>query len=979
MKGASLLIYLFLQLLHYSSFCQEYSYVHYDVKDGLAGSTVYSMVQDRDGFIWFGTETGLSRFDGTNFRNFSVDDGLPDNEIIRLKVDSRNRIWIMPFKHTIAYYWHGKIHTQENDSLLKKLKISGFIGGVQEDLSGNLLLKEEHCLHIIDTSGKISEIQSSNLGQVLLFLEVGLNRKFGFCAGFISKGRSICFGDIEGGRLVAKVTDIKAAPNSASDVYLGPDLRTLRNGDSLIFFHLRDSTAFKMRVPPGYINPSHINDSLISLNTYSGTYLVNIYRRKIVDTFLIGPTINGTIEDNEGNYWFSTFGKGVYRLGSSGVKNYNIRENGNNLTVSMVKMIDSILYVGAEHHILCRVNKNSGLIERVRLLDLTASSRGRVSCMVSRGNREMLIGADGGIFRLKAWGERPVRLFGPVSVKSLFLWNDSTVLFCTGYMTSLNPLNNFNDIDTIWPKRATCAQQDRFGNIYIGTLDGLYRVDPRRKTSFLGDRDQVFNGRITAVTEAPDGMIWVATYGRGVVGYKDGKVIYHISEKEGLTSNICKCIYVAGGNIWVGTDRGLNKLMPAGGNYTVIRYAREDGLNADMVNAVCVQDRDIWVGTQDGLTYFNELKISKRSDCILRLTGLIVSNAGWPADTSGFVLPHKDNNIQFQFAGISFKSGGGITYHYRLLGLDTMWRVTRENSLDYPSLPSGDYELQLTATNKFGVQSRMASVKFAVGKLLIEKAWFRILFILVVALLINILFRYRIMRIRKKEKERADTSMRIAELEQMALRSQMNPHFIFNCLNSIQRYVIDKDVLGSNEFITQFSSLIRQTLNYSTRAMISIYDEIQYITTYMELEKKRFEDKFIYEIVVQNDVDVHQYHIPPMILQPYVENAIRHGIGLRPDKKGKLTFSILKGDGTLDCVVEDNGVGRKRAAQLKSANSISYQSVGMSLVAKRIEMFNKTARSPVRISIVDMEDPAGSPMGTRVIVHFPLEIVRRQS
>ena len=138
--------------------CQEYNYAHYDVKDGLAGSTVYTEVQDHDGFMWFGTETGLSRFDGTHFKNFYTSDGLPDNEIIKLFVDSKNRIWIVPFKNSICYYWEGKIHNQENDSSLKKLKVTNELISVIEDNQGNILVAEVHHLYIISPDGKIKTI-----------------------------------------------------------------------------------------------------------------------------------------------------------------------------------------------------------------------------------------------------------------------------------------------------------------------------------------------------------------------------------------------------------------------------------------------------------------------------------------------------------------------------------------------------------------------------------------------------------------------------------------------------------------------------------------------------------------------------------------------------------------------------------------------------------------------------------------------------
>jgi ligand-binding sensor domain-containing protein len=142
------------------AFGQEYSYTHYDSKEGLAGSTVYYIQQDHDGFLWFGTETGLSRFDGSHFINFTTTDGLPDNEILKLYVDSKNRVWAIPFRNSICYYWKGRIYNTTNDSVLKKIKISAEVKSVLEDKQGNILIIEQFLLHIIKPNGNIITIRT---------------------------------------------------------------------------------------------------------------------------------------------------------------------------------------------------------------------------------------------------------------------------------------------------------------------------------------------------------------------------------------------------------------------------------------------------------------------------------------------------------------------------------------------------------------------------------------------------------------------------------------------------------------------------------------------------------------------------------------------------------------------------------------------------------------------------------------------------
>src|SRR5258707_2691836 len=141
---------------------QDYSYTNYDIKEGLAGSVAYCAVQDKDGFIWIGTEPGLSRFDGTHFKNFTIQDGLPDNEIIQIFVDSKNRVWCIPFKNTICYYSSGEIRTIKNDSALKNLDIRGEITGISENKEGDIIILERNKIDILSSEGKVTKFASLN-------------------------------------------------------------------------------------------------------------------------------------------------------------------------------------------------------------------------------------------------------------------------------------------------------------------------------------------------------------------------------------------------------------------------------------------------------------------------------------------------------------------------------------------------------------------------------------------------------------------------------------------------------------------------------------------------------------------------------------------------------------------------------------------------------------------------------------------------
>ncbi len=192
-------------------------------------------------------------------------------------------------------------------------------------------------------------------------------------------------------------------------------------------------------------------------------------------------------------------------------------------------------------------------------------------------------------------------------------------------------------------------------------------------------------------------------------------------------------------------------------------------------------------------------------------------------------------------------------------------------------------------------------------------------------------------------------SQQSAELEQKQLRAQMNPHFIFNCLNSIQHFIVANDVKNANKYLSGFALLMRQTLENSKEGIITLRKEIAYLENYLVLERMRFEDKFIYEIVCAENVNIDQVEIPSMIIQPFIENAIRHGLCYLEDRPGKLKISFYKSAGFLCCEVDDNGIGREQSQRLKQASDVVYESQGMELTRRRLALVSKSSGAEYKI------------------------------
>jgi ligand-binding sensor domain-containing protein len=947
-------------------FGQEYSYTHYDSKEGLAGSTVYYIQQDHEGFLWFGTETGLSRFDGTHFTNFTTTDGLPDNEILKLFVDSKNRVWAIPFRNSICYYSKGRIYNTTNDSVLKKIRISAEVKSVLEDKRGNILIVEQFLLHIIKSNGNIITMRTMD-NELFQIYDANVNEQGSFRVAVGLEHLGPMFVDIDADRETVIKTTNKFFPEGTINWFLlRRDLVAVRNQDSLLFLSQTHGRVNSLPVPENFINVARINDSLFVINAASKCILYSLNPNRMIGEFLDGHKVTAVLEDREKNLWFATMGEGVFRLGSTAFRDIKFNDDESPLSVFSILKVDSSIYIGTDHSLLWQLSRTGEVVHKHKIS--TNSQHVRVLSLAQDINGRLLIGSDWGIHTLK--GSLPGIEY-PLAVKSIVSEKGVLYFGTAGGGFVLDVQHGQKVATQLWRKRITCMFPHG-DNYYLGMLTGLYEINAQGKAVMLGETNSLLGNRISAITKTDDGVYWIATYGEGVVGLKNNKVIMHLNQDNGLTSNICRNIFVSGNVLWVGTDKGLNKVTLYNDKYDILKLTTADGLGSDIINAVYVDGPIIYVGTPQGVTYFNENNISQTSDCDLRITAIKSSDKVWNYDTTGFLLPHRDNNIRLEFVGISYRSVGHINYRYRLMGLDSNWKTTSETFLSYPSLPSGKYTLQLAAINKFGVQSETKQIHFSIEQLLEERTWFRILLFLLGGTFVWLAVIIYIKRIREKEARKGDTVKKMTELEQKALKAQMNPHFIFNSLNSIQQYVMEKDTIGANKFITAFSSLIRQTLDFSTRQEITIQEELQYLATYLELEKTRMEEKFIYCIQVSDTVSPGEYCIPPMVLQPYVENSIRHGISYRRDKEGKIVINVRLENNKLICTVEDNGVGRLVAGQFKMRESFDRQSRGMSVTADRIEMMNKNTRHKIELMVQDLIDQNNEPLGTRVTVSFPV-------
>jgi hypothetical protein len=316
---------------------------------------------------------------------------------------------------------------------------------------------------------------------------------------------------------------------------------------------------------------------------------------------------------------------------------------------------------------------------------------------------------------------------------------------------------------------------------------------------------------------------------------------------------------------------------------------------------------------------------------------------------------YAQNRIDLEFIGISFRNPADVVYRYRMQPGDE-WNHTTSGQLSWPQLQHGRYRLEVQAS----ADGTTWSPEPLVVAFVIQRPWYLSWSFMIsagigLAALVWLMFRYQINRRMKKEKQHRHA----VEIELKALRAQMNPHFIFNSLNAIQDFILSHRSEEANEYLTKFSRLIRLILVQSRKQLVTLEEEIQLLSHYLELESLRFGDKFDYEIEVAPGVDAGRVYIPSLLLQPVAENSVNHAFrGL--SRKGRIRISAERKNSTIVCMVEDNGIGRTN----QNHSVAGHLPVATSIIEERMTAINQLRGGSMRYQTFDLTDAAGQPRGT---------------
>ncbi len=973
---------------------QKPSLRQYTVEDGLPSSEVYHVFQDSKGYIWMATNLGVSRFDGTNFRTFDMSDGLPQNTVFEIYEDDGGRVWFISFPFNLSYYQNGVIHKYKYNSVIEQIAFHGKVPhkmNFRADKEGNIWfsLINSGYIHMVDHKGKVTNYPSTEEAGVYLSVTEMDGQLLTLQNARWKQSNTIS--------IKTKLNNnIVKLPVYYSD-YSGGFF--ILDSDKWGNIYLSQNEFLYTIHPDGSFNVKKFDKRLIWIHNQDDQYLwigfevdgvmvynINEMSNGPIDTFLAGQSVTSVLNDSEGGLWFSTSSSGVFYLPSQAFFSYTMEEGLSGNNVNELAIFKDKLYLTADDGYTLDVIDYDGVRQVNKLLDgnnkIRALKTYKDSCLFI-GTEHFLYYYDGE--KVKAFvNNHPylIKESAPLEnfrygIMDIYPVTGSDILM--GLTQSLMQIKGGNviyesSIDDSLSIRVEAISQTKDKKFLLASTNGLWTFDDSG-FHYLGNDNPLFKERITSIAVFPNSNDFVlGTKGAGLIISTNNK-IYRLTNHDGLTSNSITTLHISGNELWVGTNNGINvlpisDLLKNRPHPSVIIFRKQHGIISNEINKIIGTESYIVIGTNKGLTIFSRSKFKP----IARPPKIFIESISvMMKDTilqKSYSLKHDENFVKIKFAGIAFRDADAISYKYRLLGLNSGWNSTLNNELEFAFLPPGKYRFEVLAVNSVGmVSSYPACIEIIIRPPFWVTWWFNASVLLLIILLAILAYSHTTYRQKKRHLLEVDSNLD----RQQALIRQMDPHFVFNTLNSIQSYIIKNDHMSSSLYLSKFSRLMRLILNNSQKPMVKLKDEISALNLYLEIECMRFQQKFEYNISWDDSITPEVSYIPAFMIQPFVENAIWHGI-MNSERPGVIKIRFERDPIDYDiiiCTIEDNGIGRDLSKKVR-AGLLVNKSLGIINVEKRLNLLSSLHNKKMSLNFTDLVEN-GEPRGTIVTISIPLQ------
>jgi ligand-binding sensor domain-containing protein len=960
--------------LFFSSVHGQFPYVKkISFPDQLPAQEVYDMLTDSKGYIWLGTDKGLYRFNGRIFVAIPFD-STSSKSVSFLQEDDKGTIWCMNF--------YNQVFSLRKDTL-RRFAIDYKTLKGSPTFSNLMVCEDRVWLHsfnnIFEFDKKSHQVLFSaerpSLSEQIITSTVQGNKFYAFTSGgslFVSDKKETGWQNTGKKIFVPRFLQGKRDPIVIGVSYDRKNPLQITR-DSFI--------SWKPPALPAEIFVFHgvaLDNDEYWLCTQNGAYKWNKETEE-VKCYFPNERVTDVVKDYQGNYWFSTLDNGVFicsSLNNSLIKIYNSSLLDNFRRIRALPNGD--ILAGNSQGTMVRINLDTYEtikydVEKQREVEFIFYDSVNKKIICNRGVFDParrtpveVLDYSKGVERDK-FGNLIVALFnGAIIMNDHFNTEGQPVLDCPLYQDRKKDTMSYLGKQHVLILRSrrtlsllSSADKDCF---WVGYEDGLYEYHYNGVVKELKDND---GNPVVAksLQQYADGGLVVGSSTKGVLIFQKAQMTRAYTEKNGLSSRFVRKVLRQDKYIWVLTETGLDRIDIANG--IISNYLEEYGLSNTTVNDFIIQKEKILFATTSGILVQHNLPR------LLNITikfPLLKATGDGVEITNNTTLPGTGKDIVFYFEALHYFSTTALLYQYRLKGLDTVWRTTNNfsNQLAFSRLAPGKYTFEIRARAAPNYKSEMRSFSFTVPRPYWQKAGFFILILIILILLLSLFLR----QWKKSLLRRQVIKEQLLKSQLVALRAQMNPHFLYNVLNTVQGLVYGNRKTEAGELLGNFSDLMRKTLQGSDKQLLSLQDEIENLRLYLELEKARFDEGFSYNIEIKNIDDLSSIYIPSLMLQPFAENSVKHGLMHKQGSK-KVEIIFTKQVDGLMVIIDDNGIGRVHSMEINQRTQNKPFSFATVALNERMDLFNRLYKQKITCRIIDKIDERQQSLGTRIELFIP--------
>ncbi|MHC1777165.1 MAG: histidine kinase [Lentimicrobium sp.] len=952
---------------------------HYSTADGLPSNTINWIAPDNDHYLWFSTEGGLVRYDGSTFTNYGMKDGLSHNEVVLVKTDKMGRVWLFCLNGRRDYFYRGKIYNEKNTPFLKELRGTFYF---VQDKYGNLYFFSFHAriILVLDKNNKVTKYQLPGIPQendpisgdgmniqyltrlpsdeFLIYTYAGVYKTSDLAKAPIQIESYWMYHNIypQGDTLMFDVVANEATHSSLLVKYINgiPVDTTLFKEDALdnngiiregpddilwVSSYTKGLFCLKNKKVIYHFDPKEIqciqtdHEGNIWIDAKNGAYKISPYIldfKHYDNTNFQNEGIDALSPGPDGSLW-SLGGQNIYLLKNGEFYNYNINQP-DRVFKNIHGLVNNTVIFGEyfyDWYVMTGITTNpvNKKITCNKLFRLPAD--GHLSVDKTRSEislneyykKELTTFSSLNDFR--ETGRKPIG----IAVNVFYDRNNGLVaLKVNGNFNIRGEKLVYNKLLNKLPhiRYKTHLNLGSSAELFLSAADSLYLINQNKTLNLTSYFDISLNTPIQRI-QYDSRKLYLSTF----------RNIFLCENPQEITDN------------------------------KSVRLRLID-LNFTDIRDILAYHDTLYVASGDGLTILPAVGIGKISTRVPLPYFQSVMINDQETDLYGPELEFKGKRrINFSFGSINY-SHNPVVFSYKLEGYDKEWTSGATRSVVYSNLSPGKYVFMVRAGKSDTLWSEPIKYPFTIRATIWQQP---LLYVALSALVIGLLLLF-IIRRKNLQLKRSESDHLMVTLEQKALQSMMNPHFIFNALGSIQNYLLQNKPSEAGLYLSQFARLIRQNLSAINSAMINLEEETDRLKNYIDLEKLRMEDKFDYSIEFEKDVEEDEVLIPSMIIQPFVENAIWHGISTLKER-GMIRISFaMDSPKAIRIIIEDNGVGIKQAGAY-SSHSENHLHMGMSMTQKRLEILGKRMNIQTSVTISESSPESPNP-GTRVVLVVPV-------